>query len=173
MSSIASEVKLWEDLESLRVIRGWRKDNPGYIERVKWVEKQSKAMFKESKRNDKIHTVKAEHKDRAPPVVAKWSKAATFRLNGARDYPRALVKLTKALTDQDHPVCAPGTGFPALKQGRNGNSMGKNYISEHDENEEAYQFRVTCNGEEECAPPTHPPATPPAYAHVKCAVCRP
>ena len=166
---------MWQDLEALRVIRGWDRDNPKYIEREKLLEKESKAMFKESARKDKVVSVSGAQEDRAPSVVAKWSQAATFRLTGARDYPRALTALTAALSDQHHPVCAPGKGFPVLKQSRNGNSMGKNYISENDETEEAYKFRITSNGEVECAPPTPTPSHP--YSHdterlCVCAVCR-
>ena len=166
MAQLSDERALWSNLRELKEEVGWSDDDPDYLARKKQVKKAADKMFNESRKSVKATVTKVSDsppaEEKPTTLTAKWGKAGTIRLRPPRDYPKALSTLATNLAKiPNHVMFAPGSGYPPLKQGRNGNSSGKNYYSKHPTTLETFQYRMTCNGEEECAPPTPHPATPP------------
>ena len=130
--------------------------------RKKQVEKAGNKLLNDSKKREKAKVSDSTTTEEKPTILrATWERAGEFRLAGERNYPKALATLTTNLSAirPKHPMYAAGSRYPALRQGRNGNSSGKNYYTRDPESGETYQYRMTSNGEEEHAPPT--PTPPP------------
>jgi hypothetical protein len=167
MSQLADEKKMWSDLRELKAEAGWDDDDLDYLARKKQVGEVCNKLYKAAKKSEKANISKvvecpsAEEKPNI--VIAKWERAGTYRFAGERNYPKALGMLNKGLAAMKHALFEAGSGYPALRQGRNGNSSGKNYYTREPETGEIFQYRFTCNGEEGCAPLT--PTPPPLISH--------